>query len=258
MEAGTQSTDLYIKVLGWLHARRKPLLIGGIAVAVVGLTWAVISWKHAQDEADANAQFFSIPIQSQALSVPAPSGALLEVAKEYASTPAGEHAQALAAKDLFTQGKYPEAYQQFLKFIDTYPESALIPQARMGVAACLEAEGKTSDAIQKYREIITTYPTEMSVVSPAKLTLARLFEDLNQPQQALTYYVELARTLTQNPYDLWAAEARERAALLVSKHPELLQMLTNSSPAGLSMGQMGQRPATMAAPKTSTNAPAKP
>jgi hypothetical protein len=76
------------------------------------------------------------------------------------------------------------------------------------------------------------YPAEMSIVSPAKLTLARLYEQQNQPQQALSYYAELARMLKQNPYDPWAAEASERAQLLVSKHPELLKAMSNPAPSG--------------------------
>jgi tetratricopeptide (TPR) repeat protein len=249
MEAETQSTDSYIKVLAWLHARRKPLWTGGIAVVVIGLVWAVVAWKKVQDEADANTQFFAIPMASPMLPAPVSPSSLLEVTKDHADTAVGEYAQALAAKELFTQGKYPEAYEQFADFINHYPDSSLVPQARLGLAACLEAEGKAADAIQKYHEIVLLYPSETSIVSPAKLTLARLYEeDLHQPQQALTYYAELARTLGQNPYDLWAQEARERAQFLVAKHPELLKMLTNSVARGPSLNEMGHEPGSEPAP----------
>jgi tetratricopeptide (TPR) repeat protein len=250
----------------WLHVRRKRLLIGGLVVAVLGLAWAFSAWKKAKDEADANAQLFATPIASAMRSMAVSPAPLLEVAREYPSTPAGEHAQALAAEELFTQGKYPEAYQQFSEFINNYPDSALIPQVRVGVAACLEAEGKATEAIAKYHEIILTYPTEMSIVSPAKLTLARLYEESNQLQQALNYYAELARVLNQNPNDPWAAEARERAQLLASKHPELMKALTSGAqsagpsgaPSGFSLSDptkaAGSKPA--AAPATgATNAP---
>jgi tetratricopeptide (TPR) repeat protein len=156
--------------------------------------------------------------------------ALLNVASTYGGTAAGEHAQALAAEELFTQGKYPEAYKQFSEFIDTYPDSALLPQAKVGVAACLEAEGKTSEAIAKYHDIVLLYPTEMNILSPAKLTLARLYEESNQLQLALTTYAELARVLNQNLNDPWAAEARERAQLLASQNPKLMEALTGGAP----------------------------
>ncbi len=230
MDAQPPSTDTYLKVVQWVHDRRKPLLIGVSAVAVLGLAWAFWAWNSASHETQANADFFVIPIEGGMRSVAVSSTPLLEVASAYPSTAAGEHAKVLAAEELFTQGKYPEAYQQFSGYIDNYPDSVLLPQAKVGLAACLEAEGKTSEAITKYHDIILMYPTEMSIVSPAKLTLARLYEESNQLQQALSLYAELARGLNQNPNDPWAAEARERAQLLASKHPELMKALTGGAP----------------------------
>lgn len=190
--------------------------------------------------------------------------------RDYPSTPAGEHAQVLAAEQLFTEGKYPEALTQFTEFIDAYPDSALIPQAKVGLAACLEAQGKTAEAIAKYHEIISVYPSEMSIVGPAKLTLARLYEESNQLQQALTYYAELARTLNQNPNDPWASEARERAQLLAAKHPELMKALAGtaqSAPQNAPFNsdsleapdlKPAKAPVTRATNATKTSAPASP
>ncbi|HEY3863635.1 MAG TPA: tetratricopeptide repeat protein [Verrucomicrobiae bacterium] len=223
----------------WAHAHRKQLTIGAVVVAVAGLAWAVVSWKKAQDETDANQQFFAVPTQRAVAGGATPTGPLLAVAKDYPNTPSGEHARLMAAEDMFVAGQYPEASQQFAEFLSTYPDSGLIAQAKVGLAACLEGEGKTADAISKYHEIVLAYPTEANIVSPAKLTLARLYEDDNKPQEALSYYAELARMLRQNPYDPWASEAQERAALLVAKHPELLKVLNSAAaapgPAGLSI-----------------------
>jgi tetratricopeptide (TPR) repeat protein len=236
MDAQAQSSDVYIKVLGWLHTHRKRLVIGVVVVAVIGLAWGFIAWKKAQDETDANAQIFAIPLEGGPRSVPPSPLPLLDLAKEYPGTPAGEYAQLLAAGLLFNQGKYPEASRQFSEFIENHPESALIPQAKVGVAACLEAQGKTTEAINQYHDIILIYPSEMSIVSPAKLTLARLYQEDNKPQLAFNYYAELARMLSQNPYDPWASEARERAQILVAKYPELLKSQTNAAPTGATPG----------------------
>ncbi|HEV7923992.1 MAG TPA: tetratricopeptide repeat protein, partial [Verrucomicrobiae bacterium] len=263
MDAQPPSTDTYLKVVQWMHDRRKPLLIGSIVVAVLALVCGFWAWNTAKHETDANSDFFAIPIEGGARTVALSQKPLLEVASTYSGTPAGEHAKALAAEQLFIEGKYPEAYQQFSEYIDTYPDSALIPQAKVGQAACLEAEGKTSEAISKYHDIVLMYPTELSIVSPAKLTLARLYEESSQLQQALTLYVELARMLTQSPNDPWAAEARERAQLLASKHPELMKAVTGGAPtenpngaaSGFTISQTPQnKPATAPATNT-TNAP---
>lgn len=245
MDGETQSTDLYIRMIEWVQARRKQLLIGLIVVAVLALAAGIMAWKKAQNNTDANAEFFSVPNLGMARTGPVSTGPLLEVANDYPDTPAGEHARILGAEELFIQGKYPEAYKQFTDYLGTYPDSVLVPQAKVGIAACLEAEGKISDAINKYHEIILAYPTDMNIVSPAKLTLARLYEAADQPQQALSYYAELARMLKQNPYDPWAAEAQERAQLLISRHPELLKSLSSaapsSPPAGFSLDEMGHQ-----------------
>jgi TolA-binding protein len=257
-QSETQSTDLYLKAVQWMHEKRKPLLIGAIVIVALGIIWAYAAWNKAKNEADANAQFFATPrgvMVSAASATP-----LLNLASAYPNTPAGEHARVLAAEELFTAGKYAEAEKQFSDFINNYPDSALIPQAKVGRAASLEAEGKTSEAIEKYHEIILTCPSEMNIISPAKLTLARLYEESNQLQQAMNYYIELARV--QNPNDPWVAEARERAQLLASKHPELMKALSGGAPASASNGfslSDSTKPPTPApangAPKTPPPAP---
>jgi predicted negative regulator of RcsB-dependent stress response len=233
MDAQTQTTDVYFRVLAWLHAHRKPLLIGSVVAAVIGLVWGFLAWKKAQDETDANAQLFAVPLEGGPRSASASPLTLLDLAKEYPSTPAGEYAQLLAADLLFNEAKYQEAARQFSDFAENHPESALVSVASVGVAASLEAQGKTAEAISKYHDIIVMYPSELSIISPAKLTLARLYQEDGKPQLAFNYYAELARMLSQNPYDPWASEARERAQLLVAKYPDLLKSQTNAAPSGV-------------------------
>ena len=261
MDAQTQTTDGYIRVLAWLHARRKPLVIGGVAAAVIGLVWGFMAWKKAQDETDANAQIFAIPIEGGPRSAPPSPLPLLDLAKEYPGTAAGEYAQLLAADLLFNQGKYPEAGRQFADFVDNHPDSSLVPEASVGVAASLEAQGKTPEAINKYHDIIVTYPSELSIVSPAKLTLGRLYQEDGKPQLAFNYYVELARMLSQNPYDPWASEARERAQLLAAKYPELLKSQTSAAPSAAAPGfsiSEATKAAGSAAPAPPPSKPAAP
>ncbi len=221
MEAESTSTERYLKVLAWLHANQKMLMIVAGAAAVIALIVGIFYWKQNEAESNANAQLLSVPLATLrgGRLAPAQAGPFLALAKQYPDTSAGEYAALLGAESLFTEGKYPEAYQEFSKFIGQYPESALLSQAKVGLAASLEGEGKISEAAQKYQEIISTYSAEDNIVSPVKLTLARLDEAQNKPEQALAYYKDLARI--NNPYDPWAGEARERGEMLLAKHPEL-------------------------------------
>lgn len=262
MEAeSTQSTDTYLKILAWLHANQKRLTIGGSIVVVIGLVIGYMSWQKSETESSANADLLHIPlftIRGNQL-VPTPAEPFMDVAKKYPDTSAGEYADLLAAEALFTSGKYPEAHQQFARFVDAYPASQLVSQAQMGIAASLEGEGKIPEAAQKYQEIISIYGSDPGIVSPAKLTLARLYEQLNKPELALNYYSELARI--NNPYDPWAAEARERGTLLLSKHPEL-RKAPPTQPGASAPGSGQLSPSVLGgkslAPQPSTPAPAAP
>jgi tetratricopeptide (TPR) repeat protein len=226
MEAETsesQSTETFYKALAWFHANQKRLIIVVVVVAAIGLVAGIMAWNKQRADEDANKMLFELPIGASpgtSMGEPSPS-VYLNLAEEYPNTSAGEYAVLLGGESLFVDGKYPEAQSEFSKFIDNHPDSPMLAQANIGVAACLEAEGKIPEAIQKYREVISQYPNELNVASPAKLTLARLYEDQNQPEQAMSLYVDLARS--QNPNDLWSTEARERAQILLAKHPELMK-----------------------------------
>ena len=228
MDVETTQSDMFFKLMAWLHANRKRILISAIAIAVMALVVSLLV------ESDANAHFFAIPgvvgIAGHAETLsPTP---LFDLAKDYPQTAAGEYSLLLGAEEVFMQARYTEAQENFAKFLSQYPDSPMVPEARLGVAASLEAEGNTKEAVQKYQELVNTFPNETHIALPAKLTLARLYEQENQPQLALGLYTQLAQS--QNPYDPWAAEARERGQLLLAKHPELRKTET-PSPAASAM-----------------------
>jgi len=240
-QAPSQPMDFY-HVVNWLNNNRKRVTIGVAVVFAIGAIIAIVVWHNGKTESDANAALMALPSSFGAgRNAEHPNATALEqIAKEYPNTSAGEQAEILAASALFSDGKYPEAEQAFKKFVTDHANSPMVAQANTGIAASLEAQGKTADAIAKYQDVILHYPNENYIVSPAKLTLARLYEDQNKPDQALKLYDDLSRS--QNQYDPWAGEAKERRETLLAKHPEL-----RPAPAA----------APMAAPGSSTTAPAQ-
>lgn len=204
----------------WLYENRVKVAVGLAVIGAVVVAIALFSWRKTQKEVDANAALFALPslVGPTAKSPEARPENFQKIASEFPGTQAGERAQLLAAGLSFTDGKYSEAQAQFAKFLDEHGESKLRAQAAMGVAASLEAQGKIGEAITKYQELIAKYSGE-NVVAPAKLTLARLFETQNKPENALKLYEELMRS--NNPYDPWSSEARERSTLLLQKFPKL-------------------------------------
>jgi tetratricopeptide (TPR) repeat protein len=256
MDVETTQSDLFFKLMAWLHANRKRIFIGAIALAVIALVVALISWHKAVVEADANAQFFAIPgvVGIAGHAEPLAPIRLFDVAKDYPQTAAGEHGLLLGAEEVFMQAKYPEAQQDFAKFLAAYPDSSLVPEARLGVAASIEAQGNMKEAIQKYQELVNAFPNETHIALPARLTLARLYEQENQPQLALGLYSQLAQS--QNPYDPWAAEARERGQLLLAKHPELRKAEPAPTPTVTTTPFSLPQPAARSSNATPAKAPA--
>src|SRR5579862_2123187 len=127
----TQSADTLYRLVTWLHANRKRLLIGLAAVALVALVSALASWRKSAAESDADAQLLDIPgvVGLAARSAPASPAPLLDLAQQYPHTAGGEYALLLGAEKLFMQGKYTESQQEFSKFLNDHPDSALIPRS---------------------------------------------------------------------------------------------------------------------------------
>lgn len=206
---------------GWLHTNRKRVVAGAMVVAVIAAIVGVVMWNSNQKEAGANRALFAVPsvLNQTPPGDPASARALLAISQEDSGTSAGTAAQLLAARELFVGGKYAEAQREFSKFVASHSGHPLLPQANVGIAASMEAQGKISDAEQQYKKISALYSTDPNIILPVKLTLARLSEAENKPDQAVQLYKELASINDRN--DPWVVEAYERLRLLVAKHPEL-------------------------------------
>jgi TolA-binding protein len=218
-ETTKQSFD-FDSFMAWLHSNRKPVAIGAAIVAAAAVAFAISTWKKNQNELDANAAIFALPslVGSSGRSANASAEGFQKIAREYPKTRVAERAELIAGGVLFTDGKYADAEKQFAKFLGEHEGSSLRAQASLGVAASLEAQGKIAESIAKYQDLIVKYSGD-NMVPPAKLTLARLFESQNKPEDALRLYEELVRS--NNPYDPWSGEARERREQLIKKFPNL-------------------------------------
>lgn len=240
--------DFY-NIANWFHKNQKRVIIAAVVLFGIGAIVAIVIWHGDKVESDANDTLMAMPSTFGGPSYPHPTASALQnVAKEYPGTPAGEQAEILAASVLFTDGKYADAQAAFEKFTTDHPNSPLAAQASLGVAASLEGAGKATEAVNKYKDIISRYPADPYITNPAKLTLARLSEQQNKPDEALKYYDELARIQTQ--YDPWASEARERREVLLAKHPELNKpaAVPTGAPSAVQPGQPSAQPKPLQLP----------
>ena len=219
------SSSRFYDLLAWLYANKKRL---GLVVAVLAVTVFVIAfmiWQSNQRELTANEALSNAqPARTSSRQADAVSSeAYLKVAREFSGTSAGARALLMGAVSLFAEGKYAEAQVQFARFQPEYPDSPLVPEAIMGIAACLEAQGKSADGVAKYQEVISRYPKDHNV-GQAKLALALIYENQNKPEQAQKIYSELTQGTA---FSSSGAEAGMRLEDLLLKHPNLAP--TNSS-----------------------------
>ena len=222
MDADTKRSMQFYDALAWLDANRQKVAIAALVLAALVVVYLFWDWRKDVKAQEANKAIFAL---DTGLGANRPANlnpeSYLKVASEYQGTPAGEHAALLAAGALFDAKKFAEAHAQFDKFLKENAESPLAAQAAYGVAASLEAQGKVTEAITKYKEVTTRYGSE-SVGGLAKLSLARLYEKQNQPEEALRLYDDLTRAMDST----WGMQARQLRADLLEAHPNLVKVET--------------------------------
>ncbi|MFM7103208.1 MAG: tetratricopeptide repeat protein [Verrucomicrobiota bacterium] len=207
------NTSLDIDLLTWYEVNKKSLFLGlGVMVVVVA---GVIIWRHRAEHQVVEASDALLQVTTLKTDNPLSVDALNSVASRYPGTPIGMQAQLLAARELFSNGKYAEARALFEKVADA-PVMDLVVVGKLGRATCLDAENKTQEALAAYQAVIAL-PEADAVAARARLAKARLHESLKQPQEALALYNEVGKSSQGTT----ANDAFIRRANLLRQHPEL-------------------------------------
>ncbi len=221
MDSTESQSHGLIKFQAWLAVNWRRLAIGGGAAFVITIIIIMVVQYQAQREVRASEALSNVRGAANPGAVPPPgtADAYFKVAKEYAGTRAAARALLQGAGALFVEGRYAESQKQFESFLSAYPDSQWIPQASLGVAACLEALGKTNDAAAKYEELRRRYGSD-PVVDEAKVALGRLYEGQGKYEAAFQLYEEVAKAGMAFQSGL-GMEARMRLEELIRTHPEL-------------------------------------
>lgn len=215
MESQIANPGQLYAVLGWLEKNRKQI-IAVLAVLIVGVgVWWYAKCAGEAKELAAGEALSSVMLAAPQGSPPA-ADALLKVANDNAGTDAGARALLTAAGQQFANGKTDDSLASFRRFMTEYDGSPLTPQAKLGVATCLQAQGKTAEATAAYKEIVDRYASA-NTVTPAKFALARLYEADGKLEQARDYYLELA----SDSQSSIGSDAYSRLTDLIQKHPNL-------------------------------------
>lgn len=194
------------------------LVVCVLVIAAVNFT----RWKGRQREIEASAALLALPsiVSPTRLAVTNVSSAGYEkVARDFPGTQASFRASILVAGLLFSEGKYKEARDKFELISKEKLSDDLMVQAEFGVAASTDAAGNASEALKKYQEVVSRF-SGTPASSQSKMAMARIHEGQNKPEEALKLYESFSST---NPYDSWAAEARDKRERLLVKNPQLIK-----------------------------------
>lgn len=219
MESDVTQSALFYKLWAWGDAHKKQLLLGLLAVIIVGVGIAFWFAHQTQAQTDANDALSTLVAHTVSPTAPAPTpNAFLKVTTDYPNSDAGQRALLLGASDLYAQGKYDEARGEFQRFLQQYSDSRFVGEAALGVAACMDAQSMTNDAIAAYRNVADHYQQDWNVAPDAKLALARLFLGQGNLADAKG---QLQDILRDYPGQV-SAEASRRLQELIMAHPELM------------------------------------
>jgi TolA-binding protein len=224
----TTAEDFVFKLMPWFEANMKRLAYGGAAVGIIIFVYFYYSYVQNQKSVAAGEALTQAMFSSGGA---ATAEACLKVAADYPGTAAGRRALLQGATALFETGKYPEAQAQFEKYLNTYPDTFFIPQATLGVAACLDAQNKTDAAMSMYQKAANQVAAP-SVVASAKFALGRIYESKGKLADAQKLFIEVTRAF---PNSSVAAEAGQRAMELKAKLPAAPASPAPASPAAPAM-----------------------
>lgn len=248
-----QTTDFY-RLVAWMHANRKRLIVISAVILIAGAGIGIFNWNKSNREAQANEALSNInpPTNAEGSTNAAAAEPYLKVAADYKGTSGGARALLIAGGILFDAGKFQEAQKRFEQFLGEYPDYPLADQALLGVNASYEAEGNLTEAATRYKDFVERHPTA-STLPQAKSALARVYLAENKPELALQQYDDLERTRNN---DSWTAEAGIQKEELLAKHPNLRKQPT--IPAAASSPKIMNPPKSAAVSSTNlTSPPAK-
>ncbi|MFT4690224.1 MAG: tetratricopeptide repeat protein [Verrucomicrobiia bacterium] len=225
-EQQPEEQDLWLQIQAWAETRKRQLRLGGIGLIVAVFVAYTATHFSARKEFNANAAIFELEKFEEGKEILAVD--YLKVATDFHGTTAAERALYLAAGQLFTENKYPEAQQRFEEYLAQYPGRFWATGAHYGVAAALDAQNRTDEALAAYEAVIGQ-AVGTSEANLAKLSAAVLLEENGKPERALKYYDELLNRDEQGRPSTWAQEVEGRKDELLRKFPQ-----SSSAPVGVS------------------------
>jgi tetratricopeptide (TPR) repeat protein len=136
-----------------------------------------------------------------------------EVTDTHRRTRSAEEAQITVGNLYYESGKVDEALASYTEYLTRYPRGRFRMMAALGKAYALEAKGDLQGAAQTLSRVIEE-DRENPLAGEAYMSLARAYEGLKKPEEAMGVYGRVVERFSQTN---WAQQALQRMSVLKPK-----------------------------------------
>lgn len=207
------------EAIRFVHAQRTAILAVVVLLALASVGGAAYWWyeKYREEKAGrALAEAGDLLRGDTPGSSGKPDEAmerLRTVSTQYRGTPSGEEALVRLGNLQYDGGKLDEARATFDEYLGAYPRGRFLVLAGLGKAYAQEAKGDFQGAAQTLSDIVGRAKDD-PLAGEAYTGLARAYEELKKPDEALRIYGQIAEKYSQTQ---WAQHALQRMSALKPK-----------------------------------------
>jgi predicted negative regulator of RcsB-dependent stress response len=198
--------DWLAATVRFVEAYRTAILAALVALVVSGAVGGGYWWYQERREgeaASALAQAYSAVRERQPRTPGPPDEAakgIREVAQQYRGTRTGEEALIALGNLQFDAGKVDEALGTYGEYLSVYPRGRFRVMAGLGKASAQETKDDLQGAVQTLSELLDRDKND-PLAGEAYLSLARVYEGLNKPEDAMRVYGKVVEQFSQTQWE---------------------------------------------------------
>jgi TolA-binding protein len=201
------------------QAHRARMKAAAATAAVLGITGGGYWWYQERQEAEAARALAGAYAVLRGEEAGKP-GTLEETVKRFREvsdrhrrTRSAEEAQITLGNLYYESGKVDEALSSYNAYLTEHPRGRFRIMAGLGTAYALEAKGDLQGAVQTLSAVIEG-DRENPLAGEAYMSLARAYEGLKKPEDAMRIYGQVVERFSQSN---WAQQALQRMSALKPK-----------------------------------------
>jgi TolA-binding protein len=205
--------------VGFVRAHRAAVAFAMVALAT-GASMATGYWWYQQRLGEEASRLFGNGLAAIRGEQPGSSGdpeeavkLFQEVVRQFPKTRSAEEALIALGNVQYGAGKIDQALTSFSQYLTAFPRGRLRTEAGLGKAYAQEAKGDFQGAAQTLSQILDQDKDD-PLAGEAYMCLARFYEELKKPDDAMRVYGEVVEKYSQTR---WAQSAVQRMSAIRTK-----------------------------------------